>query len=244
MDPSCNLSEILVPGKTTPVLPEIHKQVVDALASLPSQVGEGPSNQKDDVSYRQFVNSLARSNSDKAFTIQKEYISLLDPIAENVRERSGHSDELVDYDSSGNSQSSDTPFLSQGQGILALAAPRVERTDESSQPDPDTQEDPLSQVDNPPIDAESPGGGNLHNAGAGEGQRQHPSRMSSRIDSLGAHNLRIDTRAMENTNARNIPGTNLNSHNSFALLDHEDILNRALEMGVNSASLSLEKIII
>jgi hypothetical protein len=52
LDPSCNMSDILVPGNDTPALPEIHKQVVDALASLPSQVGEGPSNQKEDESCR------------------------------------------------------------------------------------------------------------------------------------------------------------------------------------------------
>jgi hypothetical protein len=237
-----NLNEALASDKVSPVLPEIHRQVVDALASLPSQVGEGPSNQSEDVSYRQFINSLARSGSDKAFTIQKEYRSLLDPIAENVGEKSGQYEELVDYDSSDNSQASDTPFLSQGQGILTLAAPIIERTDECSQPDPDTQEDPLSQVDNPPVAAASPGGGNFPNTGAGEDQRPHPARMSSRIGSLGAHNLRIDTRAMETTNANNIPGTNLNSHNSFALLDDDDILSRALEMGVDTTSLSLEKV--
>jgi hypothetical protein len=205
-------------------------------------VGEGSSIQKEDESYRQFVNSLARSKTDKAFTIQKEYISLLDLIAENTKERSGHSDELVDYDSSENSQASDVPFLTQGQGILALVVPMVERTDESSQPDPDTQEDPLSQVDNPSIDIESPGGDNIHNAGAGEGMLHQVPRMSSMIDSMGVHNARIEARAMENTSARNIPGTNLNTHNSFALLDDEDILNRALEMGVNPDSLNLEKI--
>jgi hypothetical protein len=66
--------------------------------------------------------------------------------------------------------------------------------------------------------------------------------MSSRIDSLGVLNLRIYARAKENANARNIPGTNLNTHNSFALLDDEEILNRALEMGVSSVSFNPEKI--
>jgi hypothetical protein len=66
--------------------------------------------------------------------------------------------------------------------------------------------------------------------------------MSSRIESMGIHNTRIGARAMGNTEASNIPGTNLNAHNSFALLDDEEILNRALEMGVSPASFSLENI--
>jgi hypothetical protein len=66
--------------------------------------------------------------------------------------------------------------------------------------------------------------------------------MSSGLDSLGVHNTRIDTRAMEKTGDRNISGTNLNTHNSFALLDDEGILNRALEMGVSHVSFNLEKI--
>ncbi|KAK1643266.1 hypothetical protein QYE76_061071 [Lolium multiflorum] len=114
-------------------------------------------------SYKQFLTSLARSGSDKAFTIQKEYKHLLDPIDENMNEDIGPSDELVDYDSSDNSQTSDTPYLTQGQGILALAAPslRDERTAvvipvDGSQPELDSQEEPLSQVDNPTIDVEIP----------------------------------------------------------------------------------------
>jgi hypothetical protein len=66
--------------------------------------------------------------------------------------------------------------------------------------------------------------------------------MSSRLESVGVHNTRIDTKARENTEARNILGTNLNTHNSFALLDDDDIMNRALEMGVRPDSFSLEKI--
>jgi hypothetical protein len=137
-------------------LTDVHKKVAGALASLPSQSSESSSSQRAADSYKQFLTSLARSNSDKAFTIQKEYKNLLDPIAENVNEENDPADELVDYDSSDNSQESDTPYLTQGQGILALAAPslRTERTVvvipvDGSQPEPDSQEDPLSQVDDP-----------------------------------------------------------------------------------------------
>jgi hypothetical protein len=100
--------------------------------------------------------------------------------------------------------------------------------------------DPLSQVDNPPTDNESPGDGNALNAGGGN-QQQAP-RMSSRLDSLGVHHTRIDIRAMENAEARNIPGTNLNTHNSFDLLDDEEIFNRSLEMGIRPDSFSLQRI--
>ncbi|KAK1697578.1 hypothetical protein QYE76_014275 [Lolium multiflorum] len=228
-------------------LSEVHKEVVDALASLPSHSGGDSSSQKAADSYKQFLTSLATSGSDKAFTIQKEYKDLLDPIPENVNEGDGNSDELVDYDSSDNSQYSDTPYLTQGQGILALAAPslRTERTAvvipvDGSQPEPESQEDPLSQVDNPSIDNNSPGDNNPLNAG---GVHQQPApRMSSRIESMGSHNTRIGARGMCATEATNIPGTNLNTFNSFALLDDDDIVARALEMGVNPASFTLENV--
>jgi hypothetical protein len=132
-------------------LTDVHKEVVGALASLPSQSGESSSSQKAADSYKQFLTSLARSGSDKAFTIQKEYKELLDPIVENVNENNESSEELVDYGSSDNSQGSDTPYLTQGQGILALAAPSLinERIAvvipvDGSQPEPESQEDPLS----------------------------------------------------------------------------------------------------
>jgi hypothetical protein len=180
--------------------------------------------------------------------IQKAYSGILDPIVENVNEGAGPADEMVDYDNSGeSSQTSDVPYLTQGQGVLALAAPslRHERTAvvipiDGSQLEPDTQEEPLSQVDNPPTDNESPGDGNTMIAGGGV--QQPAPRMSSRLESLGVHNTRIDTRTRENTEARNIPGTNLNTHNSFSLLDDDDVMSRDLEMGVRPDYFSLEKI--
>ena len=41
---------------------------------------------------------------------------------------------------------------------------------------------------------------------------------------------------------RNLEGTNLSVSNSFAMLDDDNIYNRALEMGVDPSSFSLEKI--
>jgi hypothetical protein len=107
-DIPCNLDEnLLSPScicdKSTPVLPEVHKEVVDALASLPLQDADGSSIQKEAESYRKFNNSLAKANNDKAFMIQKTYSGILDPISEDVNEGTGPSDELADYDSSGSS---------------------------------------------------------------------------------------------------------------------------------------------
>jgi hypothetical protein len=42
--------------------------------------------------------------------------------------------------------------------------------------------------------------------------------------------------------ARDTSGTNLNAFNSFAVLDDDDICSRALEMGVNPDTFTLEKI--
>ncbi|KAK1620803.1 hypothetical protein QYE76_026320 [Lolium multiflorum] len=215
MEPTCNPVENMVPPCYAPIvsssLSEVHKEVVDALASLPSQSAASSSSQMAPDSYKQFLTSLARSDSDKAFTIQKEYKHLLDPIDENMNEDIGPSDELVDYDSSDNSQASDTPYLTQGQGILALAAPslRDERTAvvipvDGSQPELDSQEEPLSQVDNPTIDVEIPGDGNPLSSG-GDPQQPAP-RMSSRIVSLGTHNTRIGARTMGDSEASNISG--------------------------------------
>jgi hypothetical protein len=66
--------------------------------------------------------------------------------------------------------------------------------------------------------------------------------MRSRLISQDLHATRIPDRASRNAAARDVSGTNLTSHNSFALLDDDVIHNRALEMGVNPASLSIEKI--
>jgi hypothetical protein len=222
-------------------LPEVHKEVVEALASLPSHSGVSSPSKKAADSYKQFLNSLARSNSDKAFTIQKEYKGLLDPIVENKNEDNDPSDEMVDYGSSDNSQDSDGPFLTQGQGILALAAPslRDERTAvvipvDGPQADPDTQEDPLSQVDNPPIDNES-SGGDIPPTSGGRQQQQAP-RMSSRIEATGAHNSRIDVRAMENTEARNIPGLHGEQDALELRAGADGLLRLAASVGTEGAS--------
>jgi hypothetical protein len=105
--------------------------VVDAVASLPLKDGGSSSSQNEDNSFSKFINSLAKSKSDKSFMIQKAYSGILDAIAENVNEGAWPSDEMVDYDSSDeSSQTYDVPYLTQGQGVLALVAPslRHERT--------------------------------------------------------------------------------------------------------------------
>jgi hypothetical protein len=67
-------------------------------------------------------------------------------------------------------------------------------------------------------------------------------RMSSRIISQDLHSVRIPERASRSAAARDVTGTNLTSHNSFALLDDDIIHDRALEMGVNPETFTYEKI--
>jgi hypothetical protein len=67
-------------------------------------------------------------------------------------------------------------------------------------------------------------------------------RMSSRIISQDLHSVRIPERASRSATARDVAGTNLTSHNSFALLDDDIIHNRTLQMGVNPETFTMEKI--
>jgi hypothetical protein len=99
---------------------------------------------------------------------------------------------------------------------------------------------PLSQVDTH-VDMET------NDAGMNEclpqaGGAQQEIRMSSRIISQDLHSTRISDRASRNAAARDVSGTNLTSHNSFALLDDDVIRDRALEMGVNPETFTMEKI--
>jgi hypothetical protein len=75
-----------------------------------------------------------------------------------------------------------------------------------------------------------------------EGQPLHAPRMSSRLADQVLHFARTDTRASAILDASDVSGTNLTTHNSFYLLDADDIHARTLEMGISPASFSLEKI--
>jgi hypothetical protein len=123
------------------------------------------------------------------------------------------------------------PLIEPGSGILALAAPspRHERHAvvipvDGSQPEVEcTQEDPASQVENPTED---------------EGEHQDvcpeaPARRSPRMSNQGGTSTKVADKAA---------AASLNTSNSFAVLDDDDIIARALEMGVSQFSLPLEKV--
>jgi hypothetical protein len=67
-------------------------------------------------------------------------------------------------------------------------------------------------------------------------------RASDRIAAQPDAHTRVEDRARQNTASRNLSGTNLNSSNSFSVLDNESIYTRALEMGVDPSSFQLESI--
>jgi hypothetical protein len=103
-----------------------------------------------------------------------------------------------------------------------------------------TQEEPLSQVDNI-VDMESNEAGILECLSQACGGQQ-AIRMSSRIISQYLHSTRISERASKNVATRDVSGTDITSHNSFALLDDDIICDRALEMGVNPRTFTMYKI--
>ncbi|KAK1570145.1 hypothetical protein QYE76_027234 [Lolium multiflorum] len=234
---------------TDAVLSEVHKSVTKAFAPSGLSPGQASSSASaPSSSYTQFLHTLVKSGSDKAFTIQKQYRKELGPILEAVNEEEA-SEEQVDYDSTGSdSAATSVRYINPGQGIMALAAPTLQDrmvADSSvndSQAEVDgTQEDPLSQVDNPTaIEANTDTGDNvpLHQAGGGP----QPSRMSSRIISQDLHSIKIADKAVKNAAARDVSGTNLTSHNSFALLDDDVIHARALEIGVDPRTFNLDTI--
>jgi hypothetical protein len=71
-----------------------------------------------------------------------------------------------------------------------------------------------------------------------------PTRMSIRIAGQPNTLNMVEDGVRNQNHDGSIPGTNLNSLNSFVVLDDEDICARALEMGVNLILLIWKKIII
>jgi hypothetical protein len=80
------------------VLSEVHKSVTKAFAPSVLSPGQASSRASASLSYTQFLHTLVKSGSDKAFTIQKQYRKELGPILEAVNEEDV-SEEQVDYDS-------------------------------------------------------------------------------------------------------------------------------------------------
>jgi hypothetical protein len=145
------------------------------------------------------------------------------------------SEEQVDYDTiDSESAATSERYINPSQGVMALAVPSLQERaaavlpDDGSQPEADgTQEDPLSQVDNP-VDMETNDGAGINESLPQAGGGSQTIRMSSRIISQDLHSTRIPERASRNAAARDVSGTNLTSHNSFALLDDDIIHDRAL----------------
>jgi hypothetical protein len=67
-------------------------------------------------------------------------------------------------------------------------------------------------------------------------------RISSRITAQPNAAARTEDRARQIAEARDLSGTNLNSKNSFSVLDNDSIYTRALEMGVDPSTFSLENV--
>jgi 2-C-methyl-D-erythritol 4-phosphate cytidylyltransferase len=62
------------------------------------------------------------------------------------------------------------------------------------------------------------------------------------MDTQGNTSTRVADKAKAAAEKKDLSGTSLNASNSFAILDDDDIIARALEMGVNQCSLPLEKV--
>jgi hypothetical protein len=174
------------------------------------------------------VNELASSNSDKSFHFKKQSSHFLHPIVENIAKNEDLNDEQVDYESGESSQATDMPFIEPGSGILSLVVPSSRQEQSSmvinadgSQPDVEcTQEEPASQVDNP---IEEEGGQQAMQIDA-------PARRSSSTDNQGNTSTRVADKAKAAAEKKDLSGTSLNTSNSFAILDDDDIIARALEM--------------
>ncbi|KAK1644504.1 hypothetical protein QYE76_062309 [Lolium multiflorum] len=77
------------------VLAEVHKSVTKAFAPSVMSPGQASSSASASTAYTQFLHTLIKSGSDKAFTIQKQYRKELGPILEEVNEEDV-SEEQVD----------------------------------------------------------------------------------------------------------------------------------------------------
>jgi hypothetical protein len=132
------------------------------------------------------------------------------------------------------------PLIEPGSGILALAAPSPRHEShavvipvDGSQPEVEcTQEDLVSLVEK---STEDEGG---HQDVCPEA----PARRSSRMSNQGGTSTKVADKAAAAAKKKDLSGTSLNTSNSFAVLDDDDIIARALEMGASQCSLPLEKV--
>jgi hypothetical protein len=230
---------------------EKHKESTHLSNSIaPRSVSPGQASSSAFVSpsYASFLHTLVNSGSDKTYMFQKQYRKELGTISEATNE-CDFSEEKVDYEGSDSEDAATSiQYINPGQGILALAVPTLQQAgnaamvpDEGDQSEVDgTQEDPLSQVDNPV-------GGEINeprfDASLSQaGGDTQPMCMSTRLMAQDSHSTKIPDKAIKHATARDVPGTNLTSHNSFALLDDDAIHERALEMGINPETFTMENI--
>jgi hypothetical protein len=82
-------------------------------------------------------------------------------------------------------------------------------------------------------------GGNAGRMETKAEQLVQPTRMSTRIAGQPHAMSRVEDDTRTQNQAGNVPDTNINSINSFAILDDEDIYARALEMGVDPNTFNL-----
>ncbi|XP_047070227.1 uncharacterized protein LOC124678369 isoform X2 [Lolium rigidum] len=150
---------------------------------------------------------------DASASREKQYRKELGPILETTNEEEG-SEEKVDYGSSDSEgAATSVQYINPGQGILALAVPSLqrERNDASvleggSQPEAGgTQEDPLSQVDNPEGVEATATRTDEYLPPAGGGAQTI--RMSSRIISQDLHSIKIADKATKTAAARDVSGS-------------------------------------
>jgi hypothetical protein len=234
------------------LLQTVHREVVESFAAnAASGSGSGPVTDIpvcDDQSFSKFVQDLAKSGSDKSLYIQKKYKQFMEPIVEiPVAEEDEPSGERVNLEGSeSEEESTDQSAGNDGHGyvmgVLALAAPSLEHEHtavilpmEGPISDIDCSQDGLGSqvIDDMETDVPIPD--------ARFSQRDR-TRTSDRIAAQPDAHTRVEDRARQNTASRNLSGTNLNSSNSFSVLDNESIYTRALEMGIDPSSFQLENI--
>jgi hypothetical protein len=234
------------------LLQAVHREVVESLAAnAASGSGSGPVTDIpvcDGQSFSKFVQDLAKSGSDKSLYIQKKYKQFMEPIVENsAAEEEEPSGERVNLEGSeSEEESTDQSAGSDGHGyvmgVLALAAPSLEHEHtavilpmEGPISDIDCSQEGLGSQVIDDMETEVPIPDTRHS-------QMDKTRASDRIAAQPDAHTRVEDRARQNTASRNLSGTNLNSSNSFSVLDNESIYTRALEMGVDPSSFQLESI--
>jgi hypothetical protein len=232
---SCSSASIT---SNVPSLQQVHREVVEALAadSVPSASQLVDVN---DPKYKKVLHKLVKSGGDKTYYFQKHYKNQMPVIQENSEGVNlSNSAERVNLDGSESDnesvdQEAEEEFVDNRRVVLALGAPSLqhERTAvvifvDGAQPE---VEEMCSQVDDAVMTEAVP----------------YPPparpRVSTRLAAQGNHADRVEDRARQAASSRNLEGTNLSSHNSFSVLDDDNIFARALEMGVDPSSFSLEK---